>query len=82
MTILLKILSLFIVLLFIPLSASSESRLKKDINDDVNTERKIALVIGNSSYKSSPLRNPVNDADNITSKLRILGFQITKERDA
>ncbi len=81
MTILLKIFSLFIVLLFIPLSASAESLLKKVSNDDVNTERRIALVIGNSAYKSSPLRNPVNDADDIASKLGSLGFQVTKGKD-
>ncbi len=25
-------------------------------------EKRVALVIGNSSYKTSPLKNPVNDA--------------------
>lgn len=26
------------------------------------TEQRVALVIGNSNYKSSPLLNPINDA--------------------
>lgn len=30
-----------------------------------NNERRVALVIGNSAYKTSPLRNPVNDARRI-----------------
>ena len=32
-------------------------------------ERRLALVIGNSDYKSSPLRNPVNDARAVASAL-------------
>ena len=28
----------------------------------VRKEKRIALIIGNARYKSSPLRNPVNDA--------------------
>jgi hypothetical protein len=31
----------------------------------VGKERRIALIIGNAHYKSSPLRNPVNDASYI-----------------
>ncbi len=33
------------------------------------TEKKIALVIGNSNYKESPLKNPVHDADDIAESL-------------
>tara|TARA_B100000315_G_scaffold221678_1_gene225231 strand:+ start:330 stop:1742 length:1413 start_codon:yes stop_codon:yes gene_type:complete len=47
----------------------------------VNTERRIALVIGNSAYKSSPLRNPVNDATDMATKLRRLGFQVSLGKD-
>ena len=47
------------------------------ITSAVNTERRIALVIGNSAYKSSPLRNPVNDATDMAAKLRSLGFQVS-----
>ncbi len=41
------------------------------------TQDKIALVIGNSSYQESPLRNPVNDATDIAGTLSQLGFQVT-----
>jgi len=38
-------------------------------------EKRIALIIGNSSYHDGPLRNPVNDADKMASTLRQVGFQ-------
>lgn len=41
------------------------------------SERRTALVIGNGNYKLYPLRNPVNDAIDITNALRGLGFSVT-----
>jgi len=41
-----------------------------------------ALVIGNSSYFSSPLKNPVNDAKDIAARLEILGFDVVLRTDA
>ena len=38
--------------------------------------KRLALVIGNASYKFAPLRNPVNDARAMTATLRDLGFQV------
>ena len=38
-------------------------------------EQRVALVIGNSAYKSSPLKNPANDARAMAAKLRTLGFE-------
>jgi formylglycine-generating enzyme required for sulfatase activity len=40
-------------------------------------ERRIALVIGNSSYAASPLANPVNDAIDIATALQQMGFAVT-----
>lgn len=40
------------------------------------TERRIALVIGNSAYETAPLKNPVNDARDISSALRRSGFEV------
>ena len=40
------------------------------------TERKTALVIGNSAYPTSPLKNPVNDARAMARALRELGFVV------
>jgi uncharacterized caspase-like protein len=40
-------------------------------------ERRVALVIGNSAYKSSPLRNPVRDARAISRALAEAGFKVS-----
>jgi len=39
---------------------------------------RVALVIGNSAYKSSSLVNPVNDATDMADALRECGFTVTK----
>ena len=39
-------------------------------------EKRVALVIGNAAYKSSPLTNPVNDARAIADQLKSLGFDV------
>ncbi|MCP4696303.1 MAG: caspase family protein [Gammaproteobacteria bacterium] len=38
---------------------------------------RIALVIGNANYDAQPLSNPVNDARDISEKLRKLNFDVT-----
>src|SRR5262249_51320963 len=43
----------------------------------ISEKRKLALVIGNSEYPKSPLKNPVNDAVAIQSALKKLGFNVT-----
>ena len=42
------------------------------------TESRIALVIGNSDYSSSPLKNPINDARAIARILQELGFKVIR----
>ena len=37
--------------------------------------KRVALVIGNSSYKTSPLDNPANDAKDVAAALRGSGFE-------
>lgn len=39
-------------------------------------ERRVALVIGNSTYKIGPLKNPTNDAQAVAASLRRLGFDV------
>ena len=39
-------------------------------------ERRIALVIGNATYKINPLKNPVNDSTDIARSLRSVGFDV------
>lgn len=46
------------------------------------TATRTALVIGNSNYKSAPLKNPVNDAKDIAAVLKSNGFKVTLKLDA
>lgn len=39
-------------------------------------KKKLALVVGNSAYSASPLKNPVNDAKAMSSTLKNLGFEV------
>jgi len=39
-------------------------------------EKRIALVIGNSQYRTAPLRNPVNDAQAMKNALQNLDFEV------
>jgi len=43
---------------------------------------RVALVVGNANYKNSPLRNSVNDANQVAAKLRGLNFTVTAVSDA
>lgn len=42
---------------------------------------RIALVIGNGSYKAAPLKNPVGDAQAVAASLRNLGYSVTLKID-
>jgi hypothetical protein len=44
--------------------------------EETKSERRVALVIGNSSYAVSPLKNPVNDAHDIAKALTQLRFDV------
>ena len=48
----------------------------------VASEPRLALVIGNASYRSSPLANPVNDARLMETALKNAGFQVLKAENA
>ena len=49
----------------------------------LNYEKRLALVIGNSTYGGSQvLKNPVNDANLMSSTLQRLGFTVIKRTDA
>ncbi len=45
-------------------------------------ERRLALVIGNETYKEAPLDNPVNDANDMAAVLKKLGFKIIYRKNA
>ena len=44
--------------------------------------KRLALVVGNANYKTRPLRNPRNDADDVSNALKANGFQVIDLRDA
>ncbi len=46
------------------------------------SEKRTALVIGNSAYVEAPLPNPVNDASDIAATLRARGFEVNLLTDA
>lgn len=57
----------------------SEKVVKCLSKEDVVNEKRLALVIGNASYRSScfqPLRNALNDAEVMYEKLKTLGFDL------
>ena len=45
-------------------------------------EQRLALVIGNGNYKSSPLANPVNDANDMADALERCNFTVMKKINA
>jgi hypothetical protein len=46
------------------------------------SSKRLALVMGNANYKTRPLRNPRNDADDVSNVLKATGFQVIDLRDA
>ncbi len=45
----------------------------------VLAESRTALVVGNGAYQDAPLKNPANDARDVATKLRELGFQVIED---
>jgi hypothetical protein len=43
---------------------------------------RLALIIGNGAYQTSPLKNPINDAEDMAETLKKLGFKVILKRDA
>lgn len=46
------------------------------------SSQRLALVIGNGAYKDSPLKNPVNDAQDMAKVLEESGFSVILKTDA
>ena len=42
------------------------------------TGKRVALLVGNSKYNTSPLKNPVNDIDLLEKALKETGFEVLK----
>ena len=50
--------------------------LAKATTENLTNQKRYALVIGNATYKESPLRNPANDATDIADKLEKMNFDV------
>ncbi|MEI6206879.1 MAG: caspase family protein [Desulfuromonadales bacterium] len=61
--------------------ADSDDRSLAVVEKNRDGRKRVALVIGNSSYTSSPLRNPVNDARAMAATLRRIGFDVEEKTD-
>jgi hypothetical protein len=59
---------------------AQKGMIRKVNNND--SKECIALVIGNASYKESPLNNPVNDAQDMAKALGELGFTVILKTNA
>ena len=74
-----RLLLLFFIIVLIS-NAYAEDRalvLKK-----MKNEKRVALIIGNSAYDNSPLKNPVNDAKLMNETLKKLGFETIVKTNA
>ena len=47
----------------------------------VREDKAVALVIGNTDYKTAPLKNPSNDARAMAERLRKLGFEVVERNN-
>lgn len=64
------------------LVAQTNRNLEREKPASSQTEKRIALVMGNGNYQRvSPLDNPVNDATDIAAALQGLGFEVIKGTD-
>ncbi|TVR73580.1 MAG: caspase family protein [Marinilabiliales bacterium] len=70
------------LLLAVMLSAAVilQGQVKQD-GSVIYSDKKVALVIGNSDYPFAPLRNPVHDAEDIASLLTAKGFEVLHYTD-
>ena len=65
-----------ILLLCLPVARFAEERgIKLNVN-------RLALVIGNGAYKTAPLENPINDAEDMAATLGKLGFKVILKKNA
>jgi hypothetical protein len=57
-------------------SENNNTNVAKDENVTTINEKRFALIIGNASYTTAPLKNPVNDANTMSKELKALGFEV------
>ena len=57
------------------LSNEKSSSIELDVNNYKSTKKRLALLVANQSYKSSPLTNPINDIRLISNTLKNKGLK-------
>jgi uncharacterized caspase-like protein len=78
-----KIIAILFLAMCLPFVAdSTEDRTIRRNKPTGSSERRTALVIGNSNYTSSPLKNPANDARDMAKTLEELGFTVIHKENA
>jgi hypothetical protein len=66
-----------LILLLTATMGNADDRALKKVTDQSSRYRGVALVIGNSVYKSAPLKNPVHDAIAMATELQKARFDVT-----
>ena len=54
---------------------------RRPTTEGMAAQRRLALVIGNAKYETSPLVNPVHDAEDMKAALERVGFSVTLATD-
>jgi len=60
----------------VPINQSSEIS-----HNIIDRQKRVALVVGNNQYKKASLHKPVNDASDMATVLKSLGFQVILKTD-
>ena len=76
-----KIQSILYTTFFIFLSLSITTFAQENRGIELHSKR-LALVIGNGAYQTSPLKNTINDAEDMGDSLRNLGFKVILKKNA
>jgi len=63
------------------LSTAASSLVFGQADEQTDTRRRVALVIGNSNYAVGPLVNPKNDAEDLAQALEETGFEVLLKLD-
>jgi uncharacterized caspase-like protein len=77
-----RIIVMLFAAMFLPFIADSDDRTIRRNKPSATSERRTALVIGNSNYAGSPLKNPANDARDMAKTLEELGFDVIHRENA
>jgi hypothetical protein len=71
-----------LLVLSLALPAWSQNRGAEFTQREIVARKQVALVIGNSAYGNSPLKNPANDARALTARLQALNYDVVSVFDA